>query len=290
MRLSRIFLSLVITASAAFAQTQQNWFPPVLENLSIGASSKTEFSLDHSMLVLASKADQDDDSLRRIIAGVDGISIHRFRFPADGMYDPRILNAVRQDYHRAGWQRIAGGHDRDGRPGSTELWLHLQNNAIRNIDVLFVGRNQVNFVAVSGSISPIDLMHLGGHFGIPPIQGGVVIPGQGASAPPPPYDRSTPPDYGAQAPRGSARPDNRPTPNASQPPYADDNQSPTSDGRSDDAAPPEPQPSDNSVQPENSAQPDNAAPNNPPNAPQSDDDDYRHPRSAPNANSQNPQN
>src|SRR6266852_6304435 len=60
------------------------------------ASSRTEFSLDHSMLVLASKVDQDDDSLRHIIAGVDGVSVHRFRFQNMGMYDPRLLNAVRE--------------------------------------------------------------------------------------------------------------------------------------------------------------------------------------------------
>jgi len=31
-------------------------------------------------------------------------------------------------------------------------------------------------VEVSGSISPLDLMHLAGHFGIPRIEGGVVVP------------------------------------------------------------------------------------------------------------------
>jgi hypothetical protein len=177
--------SILLAASAASAQTQQNWFPQVIENLGQNASSRTEFSLDHSMLVLASKADQDDESLRHIIAGVDGVSIHRFRFQSEGMYDPGILNAVRQEYRRAGWQRIAGAHDKNGGPGSTDLWVHLENNSIRNIDVLFAGRDQVNFVAVSGSISPIDLMHLAGHFGIPKMQGGVVLPAPGAQAAPP---------------------------------------------------------------------------------------------------------
>jgi hypothetical protein len=56
---------------------------------------------------------------------------------------------------------------------------------IRNVAVLFAGPNQVNFVSVSCAISPVDLMHLGGHFGIPQIQSGVVIQGrQGEQYPP----------------------------------------------------------------------------------------------------------
>jgi len=184
-RLSRVFLFVVLATSAALPQAPtQNWFPQVIENFGRNASSRTEFSLDHSMLVLASKADQDDDSLRHIIAGVDGVSVHRFRFQNMGMYDPRIVNAAREEYHRAGWQRIASAHDKNGGLGSTELWVHLQNNAIRNIDVLSIGRDQVNFVAVSGSISPIDLLHLAGHFGIPRMQSGVVLPAPGATPPP----------------------------------------------------------------------------------------------------------
>jgi hypothetical protein len=197
--------SILLAASAASAQTQQNWFPQVIENLGQNASSRTEFSLDHSMLVLASKADQDDESLRHIIAGVDGISIHRFRFQSEGMYDPGILNAVRQEYRRAGWQRIAGAHDKNRGPGSTDLWVHLENNSIRNIDVLFAGRDQVNFVAVSGSISPIDLLHLAGHFGIPKMQGGVVLPAPGAQVAPPPGNAATYPP--ANDEQQSPRPD-----------------------------------------------------------------------------------
>ena len=154
MKLREILLSILLTATVAAAQTpQQNWFPQAIENLGQNASSRTEFSLDRSMLVMASKADQDDDSLRRVIAGVDGISVHRFRFHDVGRYDPQILNAVRHEYSEAGWQHIAKAHDKYGYPSGADLWVHLDHNTIRNIDVLFAGPNQVNFVAVSGSIS-----------------------------------------------------------------------------------------------------------------------------------------
>lgn len=177
MRLSPfLFLAVLLTSSAALAQAPTEWTPQAVEALGRNASSRTEFTLDHSMLVMASKADQDDDDLRRVIAGVSGVSVHSYRFPKPWMYDPELLNAVRQEYHVAGWKHMVSKHDKDGGPGATDLWVHYENNAISNIAVLFARENQLNFIAVSGSISPIDLLHLAGHFGIPKIEGGVVVP------------------------------------------------------------------------------------------------------------------
>lgn len=179
MRLFRISLLTIalLSASLVFAQTApQDWVPQAIHSLGQNASSRTEFALDHSMLVLASKLDQDDQDLRRVIAGVDGVSVHEFRFHGAATYDPEALNAVRQEYHAAGWKRLVNGHSKNGNLAETDLWLHLENNAIRNIAILHAGESQIDFVEVSGSISPLDLMHLAGHFGIPKIEGGVAVP------------------------------------------------------------------------------------------------------------------
>jgi hypothetical protein len=165
----------VPTPPPARPEAPQNWTPGAIVYLGQNASSRTEFNLDHSMVVLASKMDQDDTDFRRVIAGVDGVSVHHFRFPGDGMYDPRILTDVRHQYRAAGWQHISASHARNG-PGETDVWVRLDNMTIRNVAVLVAGANQVNFVSVSCAISPIDLVRLGGHFGIPQIQGGVVLP------------------------------------------------------------------------------------------------------------------
>jgi Domain of unknown function (DUF4252) len=169
-------LALIMTSAAAFAQTQQDWVPRGIESLGQNASSRTEFTLDHSMLVLASKLDQDDEDLRRVIAGVDGVSVHSYRFPRPGMYDSGALNTLRQQFHAAGWEHMVGKHDKNGGPGATDLWVHFENKTIRNVAVLLTGEKQLNLIAVSGSISPLDLFHLSGHFGIPKIEGGTVVP------------------------------------------------------------------------------------------------------------------
>src|ERR1700720_2894144 len=108
------FLALIMTSAAALAQTPQDWVPRGIESLGQNASSRTEFTLDHSMLVLASKLDQDDEDLRRVIAGVDGVSVHSYRFPKPGMYDSDALNSVRQQFHVAGWKHLVSTHDKDG--------------------------------------------------------------------------------------------------------------------------------------------------------------------------------
>src|SRR5690349_19884878 len=90
---SRI-LSLAIVfvfSSLAFSQAPPDWIPQALHSLGQPASSRTEFSLDHSMMVLSSKLDQDDLDLRRVVAGVDGVSVHEFRFHGAATHDPEAL-------------------------------------------------------------------------------------------------------------------------------------------------------------------------------------------------------
>lgn len=128
------------------------------------------------MLVFASKLDQDNDDLRRVIAGISGVSVHEYRFPRPWAYDPDVVNSVRDEYHSAGWKQLVNHQAKDGSPGASDVWLRFENNAIANIALLFARANEVDFIVVDGSISPLDLTHLGGHFGIPKIEGGITAP------------------------------------------------------------------------------------------------------------------
>lgn len=181
MKLSRLSAVLVLLGSFAFAQSNQasvpdNWVPQSIGALRQEASSKTEFSLDHSMLVIASKLDQDNEDLRRVIAGIDGVSVHDFHFAGQWNYDPQILSAVKDEYHTAGWKKVADRHDKYGSPSATDLWVRWENSTVKDFAVLVARAGDVALISVSGSISPLDLVHLSGHFGIPKIDGGVLIP------------------------------------------------------------------------------------------------------------------
>jgi len=182
MRLSRVAFSVfvaIFTMQLGLAQPQPGeWTPQGIETLRQSASSKTEFTLDHSMLVFASKLNPDNEDLRRVIAGVSGISVHSFHFPKPWIYDSAALDEVQEEYHAAGWKQLVNNQDKNGGPGVNDVWIRFENNAISNIAMLFAGANEVNFIVVSGSISPLDLSHLGGHFGIPKIEGGVMVPNE----------------------------------------------------------------------------------------------------------------
>jgi hypothetical protein len=128
------------------------------------------------MLALASKLDKDED-LRRVIAGVNGVSVHSFHFPGVVSYDPAIMDSINQQYREAGWQHLVDKH-KGGGGLTTDLWVHMDHASIRDIAVLLVGAKELNFISVSGSITPLDLLHLSGHFGIPKMDGGAVVPGR----------------------------------------------------------------------------------------------------------------
>jgi len=157
------------------AQTQQEWVPKGVDALRQHATSKTEFTLDHSMLIAASKLDPGNEDLRRVIAGVSGVSVHSYRFPGAWTYDAQALSSVKDEYSAAGWKQVMSNHGKDSGP-LTNLWMRLENNAISNVAVLVEKSSEVDFIVVSGSISPLDLFRLGGHFGIPKIEGGVTVP------------------------------------------------------------------------------------------------------------------
>ena len=182
MKLTQVLLVVVLAVSSvkfSAAQQQNIWIPQGIAALQQSASSKSEFTFDHSMLVLASKLDQDDDDFRRVIAGISGVSIHRFHFPGAWQYDPGALSSVKDEYRAAGWKQVMNNHDKNGSAGASDLWVRFENNAISNVAILMARPNEVNFVVIAGSISPLDISHLGGHLGIPRIEGGVVVPNSG---------------------------------------------------------------------------------------------------------------
>ena len=175
----RTALALLLAICAAtLTQAQQSLdaIPQGIEALRQSASSKTEFTLDHGMLVFASKLDRDNEDLRRVIAGVSGISVHSYRFPGTWTYESGDLDSVKEEYKTAGWMQLMNRHPKDQGPGLTQLWIRFDHEAISNIAILLSRSNEVDFIQVSGSISPLDLSHLGGHFGIPKIEGGVLVP------------------------------------------------------------------------------------------------------------------
>ena len=146
------------------------WVPPALAQLSTQAAVKSSFTLDRDMLAVASGLMQDPDGeVRQAVNKLDGVSVHLLRFGAENMVDPAEVDAVRAAYHLRGWKHLVTTSHSGGpvHNGTTDMWLVMDGVNLRGAVVLAETPKSLTLVTVAGNLSPVDLLHLRGHFGIP---------------------------------------------------------------------------------------------------------------------------
>jgi Domain of unknown function (DUF4252) len=171
-----VLLAALVILPAARAQQpsypDDNWIPQGMEVLGRHASFHTDLTFDKSMLDMANNFGGDDDTARAI-AKLRGISLHTYRYPEPGLYDPSVLDSVRAQYHDRGWKHLVTkqGHAEALHPGRTDVWVRFAHGNVEGMVLLAVNEKNVNLVAINGTLSPIDLLHLRGHFGIPRFSG-----------------------------------------------------------------------------------------------------------------------
>ena len=147
-----------------------DWVPPALAQLSSEAPMKENFTLDRTMLGLAAGLVPDSDApARQAINKLDGVSVHTMRFGDAGIPDEDAVQAVRASYHLRGWKHLVTTSDRGGavHNGTTDVWVVLDGVNVRGAVVLAETPRSLTLVTVAGNLSPVDLLHLRGHFGIP---------------------------------------------------------------------------------------------------------------------------
>lgn len=172
-RLICALLASALTFPCAIARAQQddNWIPRNMDAVSQHASFRTDFTFDRTMLALANNFIDDEDT-RRAVAKLNGISVHSYRFSTPGLYDPGSLEAVRQQYHDHGWKHMVteqSKHD-SGDHGRTDVWIRFEHTNVEGAVIMLASPTNINIIAVNGTLSPLDLLHLRGHFGIPKFQ------------------------------------------------------------------------------------------------------------------------
>lgn len=151
------------------------WVPPALAQLSAEAAMKENFTLDRTMLGVAAGLVPDSDApTRQAINKLDGVSVHTMRFGEGGIPDEDAVQAVRAAYHLRGWKHVVTTSDRGGpvKNGTTDVWFVLDGINVKGAVVLAETPRSLTLVTVAGNLSPVDLMHLRGHFGIPRLDQG----------------------------------------------------------------------------------------------------------------------
>jgi hypothetical protein len=122
------------------------------------------------MLGIAAGLVPDSDApARQAINKLNGVSVHTMRFGDAGIPDEAAVEAIRAAYHLRGWKHLVTTSDH-GSPvhnGTTDVWVVLDGMNVRGAVVLAETPRSLTLVTVAGNLSPVDLMHLRGHFGIP---------------------------------------------------------------------------------------------------------------------------
>jgi hypothetical protein len=171
-----VFSLLLITPLASHAQqaafADDNWVPQGMDALGRHASFHTNFTFDRRMLDLVGGFTGDEET-QRIVAKLRGISVHLYLYPEPGMYDPTALDTVRTQYRDRGWKHLVAtqSHVVTDHHGQTDLWIRYEHGNVEGMVLLLENPTNLDLIAVNGTLSPLDLMHLRGHFGIPRDQG-----------------------------------------------------------------------------------------------------------------------
>lgn len=151
-----------------------DWTPPALAQLGALAAVKNSFTLDRNMLSVAASAMPDtDEPTREAINHLDGVSVHLLRFGNSGVPDEGAVSSIREAYHLRGWKHVITTQGNGGpvHDGTTDVWVVMDGVNLRGAVVLAETPKSVTLVTVAGNLSPVDLLHLRGHFGIPRFDG-----------------------------------------------------------------------------------------------------------------------
>lgn len=146
------------------------WTPPALTALGAQAVVKNSFTLDRNMLRAAAGLYSDaDPGTLQAIDKLEGVSVHVLRFGPAGVPDEAAVNSIREAYHLRGWKHLVTTTNSGGPVHNehTDVWMVLDGANVRGAVVLAETPKSVTLVTVAGNLSPVDILHLRGHFGIP---------------------------------------------------------------------------------------------------------------------------
>ncbi len=139
--------------------------------------SQSSFTFDRTMLQAADGFfGGSDPATRRVVAGLNSITVRNYRSRDFARYDSGALAMIDGQLRGAGWKHLVNATAK-GSGNMTDMWLHFDGPNITNVTVLTRGDRNMSVVAVDCSLRPLDLLHLGGHFGIPKVdEGAVMVP------------------------------------------------------------------------------------------------------------------
>ena len=161
------------------------WFAPVPEqaqpanlrgnstlhsmgSLGTHASFHTDITFDNKMLRELARGLPSDQEAHRIVSNLDSVTVHIYRYSRPGLYKPADLSPLRNHYRVPEWKHlVAVGPSGQKQPARTDLWIRFRQGNVEAMALLHAEPKTLDIVEITGKLSPFELLHLRGHFGIP---------------------------------------------------------------------------------------------------------------------------
>ena len=156
-------------------------FNQTIASLADQPATHTGFSFDRNMLTFAqSVLEAQGLDAHRAAAALTGVEFDTYRYPQPAFYSPEAMTALIQQYRAAGWKHMVNADETPANTAQphkmvTDMWLHFSGADVDHLTVLTRSARNMNVVQVSGDLRPLDLLHLGGHFGIPRVDPNAVM-------------------------------------------------------------------------------------------------------------------
>jgi hypothetical protein len=183
-RLRTLLLPTLFALTVFFAQAQPpapNSLQDALMNLADQPATHTAFTFDRTELQVAQNllASGGLDA-NRAAAALTGISVDNYHYPHPAFYTPETMASIIAGYHAAGWKHLVDANQTPANTAQphatvTDLWLRFAGPDITGVTVLTRSRQNMSVVQISCELRPLDLVHLGGHFGIPKVDPNAVM-------------------------------------------------------------------------------------------------------------------
>ena len=169
MRFAIVFL----TAAFGSIWAQGIKLPANLEKLGTKAEASVDVTLDGTMLKLAagflSDKDSDEGKAKKLITGLDSLTVRSFEFAREGEYDRADVDAVRAQLQAPAWSRIVGVKSKSSG-GDVDVYLKSAGSGqLGGMVIICAEPKELTIVTLAGTLDPSRLADLGGQFHIPKI-------------------------------------------------------------------------------------------------------------------------
>lgn len=168
------FATLVFTAVLLPAGAQDFRFPPALDRLAAKAQATVDITLDKSLLGLAARflSDNDGDEVKakRLIAGLNSVTVRSYEFDTAGEYNSADVEAVRSQLQPPAWSRVVGVRSKRNSEDA-DVYIKTESNGnVGGVVIIVADARELTIVHIAGSIDPAQVADLGGRWHIPRIE------------------------------------------------------------------------------------------------------------------------